>query len=46
MILEVAILDVKSGLEAELEMAFGKAQGIISGMQGYVSSTAKVSGKN
>ena len=37
MILEVAILDVKPGQETEFEEAFGKAQGIISSMQGYVS---------
>ncbi len=37
MILEVAILDVKPGQEAEFELAFGKAQEIISGMVGYVS---------
>lgn len=37
MILEVAILDVKLGKEDEFEVAFGKAQLIISSMQGYVS---------
>ena len=37
MILEVAILNVKPGKEAEFEVAFGKAQGIISSMSGYVS---------
>lgn len=37
MILEVAILNVKPGLEAEFENAFGKAQRIICGMSGYVS---------
>ena len=37
MILEVAILDVKPGLEKEFEKAFGKAQKIISSMKGYVS---------
>ncbi|MCP4140978.1 MAG: antibiotic biosynthesis monooxygenase [Chloroflexi bacterium] len=37
MILEVAILDVKPGLEKEFEEAFGKAQKIISSMKGYVS---------
>ena len=37
MILEVAILDVKSGQEIEFEAAFGKAQEIISSMQGYLS---------
>ena len=37
MILEVAILDVKPGLESEFETAFGKAQEIISSMSGYVS---------
>ena len=37
MILEVAILDVKSGLELEFEAAFEKAQCIISSMKGYIS---------
>ena len=37
MILEVAILDVKAGKENEFEVAFGKAQNIISSMNGYVS---------
>ena len=37
MILEVAILDVKSGHEKEFEAAFGEAQEIISSMDGYVS---------
>ena len=37
MILEVAILDVKPGQENEFEATFGKAQKIISSMQGYQS---------
>ncbi len=37
MILEVAVLDVKPGQETAFEGAFGKAQGIISSMPGYVS---------
>ncbi len=37
MILEVAILDVISGQENEFEMAFAKAQKIISSMPGYSS---------
>ena len=37
MILEVAILDIKPGLEKEFEAAFGKAQKIISSMKGYSS---------
>lgn len=37
MILEVAMLDVKPGQETEFESAFGKAQEIISSMDGYVS---------
>jgi len=37
MILEVAILDVKSEQEEDFEEAFAEAQLIISGMQGYVS---------
>jgi len=36
-ILEVAILEVKPGQENEFEMAFKKAQRIISSIQGYVS---------
>ena len=35
MILEVAILDVKTGKETEFEDAFGKAQAIISSMKGH-----------
>lgn len=37
MILEVAILDVKPGQQADFETAFAEAQAIISGMPGYVS---------
>jgi len=37
MILEVAVLDVKSGRQGEFESAFRKAQHIIAGMPGYVS---------
>lgn len=37
MILEVAILDVKSGQQAEFETAFAQAQAIIAGMTGYQS---------
>ena len=37
MILEVAILDVKVGQENDFEIAFEKAQSIISKMKGYVS---------
>ena len=37
MILEVAILDVKPGLETEFEKTFGQAQKIISSMQVYQS---------
>lgn len=37
MILEVAILDVKPGMEKEFEQNFAKAQAIISSMKGYVS---------
>ena len=37
MILEVAVLDVKAGLEREFEAAFAEAQQIISGMPGYIS---------
>ncbi len=37
MVLEVAILDVKTGQEEAFETAFRKAQTIISGMEGYIS---------
>jgi len=37
MILEVAILDVIKGQEKEFEVAFEKAQKIISTMNGYIS---------
>jgi heme-degrading monooxygenase HmoA len=36
MVLEVALLDVKPGLEADFEAAFGTAQHIIASMDGYV----------
>ena len=37
MILEVAILDVIPGREAEFEAAFAQAKAIISSMKGYVN---------
>ena len=37
MILEVATLDVKPGLEVDFEFAFGKAQKFIASMKGYLS---------
>ena len=37
MILEVAMLQVKSGQAAQFELAFAQAQSIISSMPGYVS---------
>ena len=37
MILEVAILDVKSGKEVDFEIAFKEAEAIISAMNGYIS---------
>lgn len=37
MILEVATLDVKPGMEAEFERAFAQAQEIIKAMGGYIS---------
>jgi heme-degrading monooxygenase HmoA len=37
MILEVAILDVKLGQEKNFEVAFSKAQAIISSINGYIS---------
>ncbi len=36
-ILEVAVLDVRPGQEAEFEQAFERAQAIIASMKGYVS---------
>jgi heme-degrading monooxygenase HmoA len=41
MVLEVAILDVKQGLEDDFLNAFSKAQDIISKMSGYVSHQLK-----
>ena len=41
MILEVAILNVKSGLSLDFEKAFQKAQSIISSTKGYVSHELK-----
>lgn len=37
MILEVAILDIKPGMEPDFESSFARAQKIISGMPGYIS---------
>ena len=37
MILEVAILDVKSGSSQEFESAFHKAESIIRSMKGYIA---------
>jgi heme-degrading monooxygenase HmoA len=37
MILEVAVLDVRTGREASFEVAFEQASAIISSMNGYVS---------
>ena len=37
MILEVAILSVRSGLESEFEKAFTQAAPIISSMKGYIT---------
>ena len=37
MVLELAVLDIKPGLEKEFEISFEKAQTIISSIQGYVS---------
>ncbi|HWD88016.1 MAG TPA: antibiotic biosynthesis monooxygenase [Mucilaginibacter sp.] len=41
MILEVAILDVKPGLEHDFLAAFNKAQAIIAKMKGYISHRLK-----
>lgn len=37
MILEIAVLDVIPGREAEFEQSFAKAKSIIASMQGYIS---------
>lgn len=37
MILEVAILDIKPGMESDFESSFARAQKIISSMPGYIS---------
>lgn len=37
MILEVATLDIKTGMETDFEAAFNKAQHIIRSMKGYIS---------
>ncbi|MGH2346134.1 MAG: antibiotic biosynthesis monooxygenase family protein [Chloroflexota bacterium] len=37
MILEVAILDVRPGQEADFEAAFARASPILAGMRGYVT---------
>ncbi len=37
MVLEMAVLDVRPGREAEFEAAFREAQEILPGMPGYVS---------
>ena len=37
MVLEVAILNVRAGMESDFEMAFNQAQRIISSMPGYLS---------
>jgi heme-degrading monooxygenase HmoA len=41
MILEVAILNIKSGQTKDFEAAFSKAQNIISSMNGYISHQLK-----
>ena len=41
MILEVAILDVLPGREAEFQEAFAQAESIISSMRGYVDHALK-----
>jgi heme-degrading monooxygenase HmoA len=46
MILEVATLDVKPGLEVEFETAFAVAQKIISSMKGYLSHELRHSVEN
>jgi heme-degrading monooxygenase HmoA len=41
MILEVAVLNIKPGQEADFELAFGEAQTIIAARQGYISHQLK-----
>ena len=37
MVLEVAILDIKPGMRQDFEIAFARAQDIISNMPGYIA---------
>ena len=37
MILEIALLDIRPGQETDFELAFAKAQAILSQMDGYIS---------
>ena len=37
MVLEVAILDIKPGMRQDFELAFARAQDIISSMPGYIA---------
>ncbi len=46
MILEVAILDIKPGLEEDFKLAFEKAQKIIASMEGYLSHQLQHSVEN
>ncbi len=41
MILEVAILNIKSGQDSEFEFAFMHAKGIITSMHGYITHDLK-----
>ena len=46
MILEVAVLDVRAGMERDFEAAFEKARGIIASMRGCISHELKVCVEN
>lgn len=41
MILEVAVLKIKPGMNQEFEIAFKKASGIITSMPGYINHSLK-----
>jgi len=45
-VLEMAILDIKSGQTTEFELAFSEAETILNSMQGYISHSLKKSLEN
>jgi hypothetical protein len=46
MILEVAMLNVRSSMESEFEAAFAKASAIIASMRGYISMNSTAASKS